>query len=107
MQHHLIKIILAALVPGAVAGAVAGGILGWHTVTAGFPLLLLESIRQGLNRTLLGVVVFLLLFEISHRLVTARRKAGTATALAAAVAGAPFVALAGYLLDRARGIRPS
>ncbi|MCP4658136.1 MAG: sulfatase-like hydrolase/transferase, partial [bacterium] len=47
------------------------------------------------------------LFEISHRLVTARRKAGTATALAAAVAGAPFVALAGYLLDRARGIRPS
>ncbi len=106
-MQHFIKIILAALVPGAVTGAVAGGILGWPHAAAGFPWLLLESIRQGLHRTLLGVVVFLFLFEISHRLVRDRLKAGTATAVAAAVAGAPFVALAGYLLDRARGIRPS
>lgn len=106
-MHHLIKILLAALVPGAIAGAVAGGILGWRYVAAGFPWLLLDSIRQGLNLALPGVVVFLLLFELPFRRLKDRWKVGTATVVAAAVAGAPFVVLAGYLLDRTRGIRPS
>ncbi len=101
------QLLLAVLGPAAAAGLAVGAWLGWHYVTAGFPLLLLDAIRRSLLWALAGALVFAAAFELGQRLTRRRLSERFALPLTTAVATAPFVALAGYRLNRALAIRPS
>jgi arylsulfatase A-like enzyme len=108
---------------GAVAGVAGGAAAGWHQLEAGYPLLLADALRRWLAATLPAAAGFLLAFELLWapltRLIRGRRRAApgstrprrlpswAATAAAAALAGAPLLAWAGYLANRSWGIRPA
>lgn len=100
-----------ALVVGAVVGVVGGAIAGWDELGAGYPLLLADSVRRWLAWTLAGSVAFWLVLAAGWTLLKPTRLFRTrprlATAVAAGLAWAPLVAVAGYFANRAWGIRPS
>lgn len=74
--------------------------------TAGYPLLLLDTLRRNLHWALLGVVVAVATFEILRRLLR-RLPTWLGSALAMAVAAAPWVLLSAYHWNRGHGLRPS
>ncbi len=109
MRSYL-HLLLRALLPAAVVAVLAGVFLGWPFAAAGFPLLTADAIRRVLLETLAGTALFLALYALLRGL--AGRFSGAVpawlqTALPASLAAVPFVALAGYRLNRARAIRPS
>ncbi len=100
------KLLLSVLVPVALVGAGVGLVLGVRYVVAGFPLLAVDAVRRSLDAVLVGIVGFTLLYAGVRRLLGERLRDGWALAFAAALAAAPFVAFAGYHLNRARAVKP-
>jgi hypothetical protein len=84
---------------------------GWGDLAAGYPLLLADTVRRWLAWTLAGAVVFWLVLAAGWTLLSPTRlfrtRPSLAVALAAGLAWAPLVAVAGYFANRAWGIRPS
>lgn len=105
-MSSFVKLSFAAIPPLACLGAGAGVLLGWHRAAAGFPLLLVDTVRSTLAWTLLGTVVFLALFVAGRRLLASRLRTSLLVPVAAGLAALPFVALAGYSLNRARAVLP-
>lgn len=105
-MKSFLQLLLAALAPAALVGVAAGAVAGWHYLGAGFPLLLLDAVRRALAWTLAGAVVYVGLYALVRRL-TSRLATRAGVPVAAASAALPFVALAGYYLNRARAIHPS
>jgi len=97
----------ARLVPLVTLAAIVTGLLsGRHYPSEGFPLLLLESVRQTLRVALPGLLLFLVLSEIIIRL-TERRLGRLAAWLGGLVGGAPLLAWVGFELAYRFDIRPS
>lgn len=99
----LLKIVLG---PAALLGLLMGVVEGWSDLSAGFPLLFVAAIQDAVALALAATVVFTILFTLIRSFL-ARQAPWLATAIAVAVAGAPFVAFAGYRLNRSLAVRPS
>ncbi len=89
-MHPLLSRLPAVAIAGAVAGAALGAIAGWHDAAAGFPLLLLDSIRRGVHWTVVALVAFLILYEFLRWPIERRLPKSFHVPVAAALAAAPF-----------------
>jgi hypothetical protein len=103
---------LARAAPGLLAlavalGAAVGLARGRRYPGEGFPLLLADAVRQELALALAGAALFALLYFAARAALAGRLPGRLGIALAAALAGAPLVAAAGYRLNREAGFRPS
>ncbi|HEX6201005.1 MAG TPA: sulfatase [Thermoanaerobaculia bacterium] len=103
---------LARAAPGLLAlavglGAAVGLGRGWRFPGEGFPLLLAEAIRGELLLAFAGAGLFGLLYLPVRAAVAGRLPGRLGIALAAALAGAPLLAAAGYRLNREAGFRPA
>ncbi len=106
-MHPLLSRLPAVAITGAAAGAGLGAVAGWHYGSAGFPLLVLDSIRRGVHGTVLALVAFLVLYELLHRAATRLLPKSFQVPVAAALAAAPFAALVGVEMNRRWGVRPA
>jgi hypothetical protein len=108
---RIVALLPPALALGALAGALGGAFEGWHYLGAGVPLLLLDALRRWLAAALAAAAGFVVLYALIEAVLSRLRRpllpAGAVTALATALAGAPLLALGGYIANRAWGIRPS
>ena len=95
-----------ALLLGGLAGLLLGLAVGAHYLGAGFPWMFLDALAREMTTAVAAALLFLLLLVPIERLFDRRLPPFVATAAAAAVAGAPILAAAGYRLNRALGIRP-
>jgi arylsulfatase A-like enzyme len=102
-----LRLLPGLLGAGALLGALDGAIAGWHYQAAGYPGLLLATVRDHLHLGLLLALGFWLLFAGAELLARRWLPPRWALALAAALAAAPVIALAGYRLNRQLGIRPA
>lgn len=102
--------VLLVLAPLAAFVALVTGLFqGNADLAAGFTVLALDRVRALIGAALAGALLFAVVYgplrSLGHRW---HRLPNTgATALAAALAFAPFVAVAGYHLNRSRAVKPS
>lgn len=95
-----------ALLLGGLVGLLLGLAVGVHYLGAGFPWMLVDALAREMTTAVAAALLFLLLLVPIEHLLDRRLPPFVATAVAAAVAGAPILAAAGYRLNRALGIRP-
>lgn len=114
MQAELTRLVRSAVGPLAVLAAAAALVLGtWQglgELLDGFPLLLLASVRDAMLWALAALAGFLIAFALLVAVLARRRgqlPSRRGTFLAAYLAGAPILAVAGYQANWAWGIRPS
>lgn len=108
---RLLPVLLAAAALGAAGGAVAGAVRGWDYL-GGFGWLFADSVARAAGWTALGLALSALLWLGLLRLGLSRPGERSSRAdrrlpwLAALAVAAPWLALAGWRLNRAWGLRP-
>lgn len=107
MIDRLRRLAPPALLLGAGIGAILGWVLGWRFLAAGFPWAWLDAVVGELTLAVAVAVGFVVLFVPIESVLARRLRPLPAACWAALIAGAPWVAAAGWRLNRAVGIRPS
>jgi arylsulfatase A-like enzyme len=102
-----LPLLLAVLAPVSLVAAVVGLFFGASYISSGFPLLAVDAVRRSLDQAVLGTIVFVVLYAAARRLLGDRLGDRWGLAAAAWLAAAPFVAVVGYRLNRARAVKIS